>query len=375
MKKDRKSSLELLRILSMFLIVMHHYSVHGGFNLNDQSLTLNKVIVQILSLGGKLGVNIFVLITGYFLIKSNFKLKKLLILLGQVYFYSIGIFLIFTGLGIANFSLKKFIQACLPITYNSYWFVSIYVVMYIFSPYINSFINSLSRENLFKFILIDLFLWCIIPTFLKVEIAFSQLAWFITLYSIGAYCRLYPNKYILNFKFNLNLSILMYSLTIASVIIFDLIGIKIKSIGNNATYFMSGNKLLISICSISLFLTFKNLNIKTNKLINTISSTTFGIYLIHDNNYVKPFLWRTILHNYSYLNSKYLILHAILCITLVFIICSFIDYLRMKLIEKPILKLLYKYKDKLDVIKQQFDLFLNKIINKFNEQSNNRLLY
>lgn len=364
MKKERNSSLEILRILSMFLIVMHHYSIHGGFNLNDQSLNLNKLLIQILSLGGKLGVNCFVLVSGYFLIESKFKLKKIFIIIGQVYFYSIGLFFIFVGLGISDFSLNSFIKSVLPITYNAYWFVTVYIVMYILSPYINSFINSLDKESLLKFILICMFLWCIIPTFLVKSPAFSNLAWFITLYSIASYCRLYPNKYTLKYKLNLYLSLLMYFTTILSVVIFDLIGIKVSLFDKYATYFMGGNKIPIAICSISLFLTFKNLNIRSNKFINTVASTTFGIYLIHENIYVRPFLWQNILKNNEYFNSKYLIFHAIISIFLVFIICSIIDYLRMKLIEIPLLKLI----DKSTISFRKYYISLNKkIIRKFNK--------
>lgn len=31
-KEERQSNLELCRIFAMFLIIFHHFSVHGGFN-------------------------------------------------------------------------------------------------------------------------------------------------------------------------------------------------------------------------------------------------------------------------------------------------------------------------------------------------------
>ena len=54
-KKIRNSNLELLRIFSMLFIVAHHFGVHGGFNLIEKSFILNKVIIQIISSGGKFG--------------------------------------------------------------------------------------------------------------------------------------------------------------------------------------------------------------------------------------------------------------------------------------------------------------------------------
>ena len=72
LQKERNSSFELLRLISMLLIVMHHYSLHGGFDYMS-TLSLRLYFIQCLNMGGKLGVNLFILISGYFLCKSNFK--------------------------------------------------------------------------------------------------------------------------------------------------------------------------------------------------------------------------------------------------------------------------------------------------------------
>lgn len=92
-KIGRSSNLELLRILAIIMIIAHHYSVHGGWDIPNE-LSYNRIIVQFLSLGGKLGVNCFVLITGYFMINSKFNIKKFAKIVGQVFFYSVVIMLI-----------------------------------------------------------------------------------------------------------------------------------------------------------------------------------------------------------------------------------------------------------------------------------------
>ena len=132
---SRSSNLELLRILSMILIIMHHYSVHGGFSLIDQTLTINKLFVQILSLGGKIGVVCFILITGYFMINSSFKFKKLLKLVLEVWFYSIGIMVIFYLFGLAEFNTVTFFTCLFPLSHSLYWFVTTYVVHYLLTFY------------------------------------------------------------------------------------------------------------------------------------------------------------------------------------------------------------------------------------------------
>ena len=110
MQKQRSSNLELLRIISMFLIVMHHYAVHGGFQLLEKDLSLNKIIIQILSGGGQLGVNLFILISGYFLIDSEFKINKLLKLIFETFFYSVIILLFIVSKSNLNIGIKDIID-------------------------------------------------------------------------------------------------------------------------------------------------------------------------------------------------------------------------------------------------------------------------
>ena len=77
--KTRESNIELLRIFSMFFIVLFHFALHGvvkyyGIN-NTLTEHFNNCFTSFLLYGGKLGVDIFILITGYFMINSSLKLK------------------------------------------------------------------------------------------------------------------------------------------------------------------------------------------------------------------------------------------------------------------------------------------------------------
>ena len=74
-KSNRKSNIELLRILAMIMIIAHHYCLYGGWN-KISGLSLNNAILDFLIIGGKVGVAIFILIAGYFGIKSEFNFKN-----------------------------------------------------------------------------------------------------------------------------------------------------------------------------------------------------------------------------------------------------------------------------------------------------------
>lgn len=76
-KSKRSTNLELLRILAMLMIITHHYALHSGFQFQDGVVTVNKIIIDILSMFGKLGVCIYIIISGYFYDKTKFNFKKL----------------------------------------------------------------------------------------------------------------------------------------------------------------------------------------------------------------------------------------------------------------------------------------------------------
>lgn len=149
LQKERNSSFELLRIISMFLIVMHHYSVHGGFDFMIP-FSMKLYFVQCLDMGGKLGVNLFVLISGYFLCKSDFKWKRIIKLEVEVIFYSILIGVIFHFLMPERESTKDLIKELTPLRTGSYWFYNTYFVMVLFAPFINKFLVSLEKTDLKK---------------------------------------------------------------------------------------------------------------------------------------------------------------------------------------------------------------------------------
>ena len=83
----RNSSIELLRIIAMVMIVFHHFACHGGFSFGT-SVTATHFWYNFIVMGGKLGVDIFVLISGYYLITNNktlFNINKTVKFVGQVF--------------------------------------------------------------------------------------------------------------------------------------------------------------------------------------------------------------------------------------------------------------------------------------------------
>lgn len=333
--------IELLRIISMLFIVFSHYTVHNGIANPSLSIGFNRFFLEVTILGN-IGVILFVLISGYFLIDSDkFKLKKLLKIILQVWVYSSLIYIIFCISGLTDFSIKGLIKNIFPITFKQYWFATAYVVLYIFHPFINKFLKSLSKREYQLFLIISLTMFSIIVSCIGMGSDFygNELIQFIMFYSIGGYLKKHK---LFSKKRNSIILISSICILILSVISVDLLSVKFPSLGKYANHFYDRNSIVAIAFSVSLFNYFINKKSFNNKFINLISSATFGVYLIHDNNYIRSFLWNDIFHNKDYVSSNMILLHVLISVGLVFIVCVLIDLIRQKLIEKPLFKILDK---------------------------------
>lgn len=316
---NRNSSLDLLRIIAMILIVAHHYVIHGGFSIN-QDVSMQQFMLQFLLFGGKLGVIVFVMISGYFLFERKFSFHRLIKLYGQVVFYSIVITFIFSLIQVPyvpQASLSHFYKLFFPVVYQPYWFFTSYAVLFLFTPAINAMIKHLEFKQTIFYLTISLLFFSILPSFLKINIAFDHTSRFIFYYSIGAsinkYHRLIVGK---NYLYGLA----GFCLYIASYIYLYLTK-------GNLNIWSGLDSLAMILVGLLLLIYFSRMSINL-LLTNQISKTTFGIYLLHDNVYLRPFIWRQLLNNHQQIDSPQLLGHAMTSIIVVFLVCALIDWFR-----------------------------------------------
>lgn len=114
--KERYSNLELYRIIVMLLIVAHHYVVNSGLGdvMIKESLSAHSIFFYLFGAWGKTGINCFLMITGYFMCKSQITWRKFLKLLFEVEFYKITIYAIFVLSGYETFSVLGCIKSIIP---------------------------------------------------------------------------------------------------------------------------------------------------------------------------------------------------------------------------------------------------------------------
>lgn len=338
------------------MIILHHFAVHNKV----ETTQYNHIVLDLLSIGGKLGVNVFILITGYFMINSSFKIKKIIWLFVEISFYSITILLIFYGFGLSEFNTKLTLMSLFPLIYNLYWFGTVYVMLYIISPFINIFINKINRFQHRNLIILLTAFWSIIPTFTAGDLYFSYLGWFINLYIIGAYIKFYEKKDF-NFKKDIITFLLAYLIIILSVVILNMLGETYSILLNFTTYFSKINSFILLLCTISLFQIFNHLKIPNTKIINNIAKSIFSVYLIHDNIFIRVFLWEQLFTFDPNISQLGLFLYGLFTSLVVLIFCIIINKFLSVVIN-------FIYKFLLSVIEsKKYKKFLDKMIISINK--------
>ncbi len=342
-KKERNSNFEIFRIMAMALIVMSHFAVHTGLIYDGKLPYYTRFWSRLLSMGGKLGVNCFVLISGFFLSRNTrFDVKKLLVFYAKIIFFSVVISAVFYFAGKAKAN-EAFLQTTfMPIVYARWWFATTYFVLFLLHPFLNKMLAALSKREFLILIAIVTVIWSVIPTLTNQTMELNSLLWFIALYVIAAYVRIHDVR--LKSGVCFLLAGLFALATYGTLIYMDLN--KLTEFGRNGTYYYDQQRLPMLAIAFFLFLGFKNRKSVSSKAVNVVASGMFGVYLLHDNSLVRAFLWKESFPFWDYAYSPLLIPYSLGVCAGVFAVCTLLSLAYTYGVERPVLRWLEKRKKK-----------------------------
>lgn len=290
--KFRQSNIELLRIIAIIGVIVLHFnnpSIGGGFGLVEQG-SVNFFILYVLESCFIIAVNLFIMISGYFLITNNKRnFWRPIELIFQVMFFSFCKYMI-NGYMAGNIESKGIIRSLVPDNY----FIILYITLYIVSPYINILIMNLNELNRKRFIATLLLAFAIHPTAVDLlsEITKQQFVelssigmygsqWgysivnFVLCYIIGAYIFIYKDK-LLKFKTSRLFVVFVINVCILTA----------WSLFNDSTgYFSTKSALeycnpLIILNAVIIFIVFSKLKFNS-KVVNELASATLTVFLCH----------------------------------------------------------------------------------------------
>lgn len=277
MKLERNSNIEALRIVCMLLIIAHHV-IDAKTGCKFDSLLVNNVYRCGVLPTVCVPVDCFVLISGWFGIKVNW--RKLFSLNNMTTFYAIILGAVYVLAFLKFPDIQSIIKMMLPVVTQQYWFITMYVVLCLLAPFINLLLEYMNEKEVRQLLQLMGVMFVLLPTvgyILNFRSITGDAGYgpvnFVFLYILGRYMRLYHQP-----KRSAVCYALLFVLTCVSCGIFQLLYSYI--LGFEFTSLISSDTLFIVAGAVLLFCTFERLNFN-NRTINYVSSFALPVYVIH----------------------------------------------------------------------------------------------
>ena len=334
--KERQSNMELLRIFAMLLIMVGHadfWSIGIPTKVDVSASPITSYLSFFIEEIALVGVNVFVLISGWFGIRPN--IKGVCKFLFQCLFFSIGIYVVFVVVGWADFTIEG-IAECLILLPNSiggfageYWFVASYLGLYILMPILNMFVEKVSKKQL-EYFLLSFFFFEFYFDWLSNSAVFIYNGYstfsFVGLYMLARYVKMYPNRMTQLSKMTdiyLYIGISFFS---AIIMMCAIMLNKEIIIGR----FMVYTSPTLIAASLFLLLFFSKIKLHS-KVINWIAISSFAVYMVHMHPEVSPYYKNSVYYLHNNFSPFLFGIFTFLLLVTIFFLSIFIDKLRIKI--------------------------------------------
>ena len=337
-KAPRMANLELLRCIAMMLVIVLHFLGKGGLlaDLTGESLGATGTVAWLLECFAIVAVNVYMLISGYFLCMSSFKLSRLLQLLLQIWFYSVifGLIGALTGvLAEVSFDTHYLLTLVFPVAMEHYWFMTAYVFLYLLIPFVGPAVLKMSKQQMQYAILFLLMAFSVMKSVLPIRLETDELGydclWYLCVFLTAVYMRRFGIP-ILEKKWR---GILLY--VVGCLLIFA------GTLGLRQVYLHTGSlERILKICleynhilpfaaAIGLFVAFSRLQVadKISRVINALAPCTLGVYLLHENIGLR-YSWQKWLGAEKVDSVGSLLLWTVMAVVSVFVCGVFADSIR-----------------------------------------------
>ncbi len=340
----RMANLELLRIIAMLLIIMLHLMNHGSIIYCAKEGTWSYYVAWVLFGIGFISINVYLLISGYFLVDSRFSTWKAAKLGGQVFFYAFGITALFWLFGDVEHELKYMVFSVIPIASDFYWFISMYIGMYLLSPLMNKLIRALTRRQLGCACALCFLLVSVWPNIVYFSSTLNtaggvSISWFLSVYLFGAYLKLYykpdgrfGKKFLLACGAVLLIPLSRFAIEAMLKTPLSRISI-LEDLMWGYSVFYNYSSILATLAAVLMFVAFLNLEIKSvpvSRVINVAAGTAFGVYLLHDHYYIRETFW-PLLNAPYWPGNWWMVPYAIGTVLGIYLVGMVVELLRQKL--------------------------------------------
>ena len=332
---QRNSSIELLRIIAMFMILAHHFIVQNGYKVENLPLGPERIFFQLVMIsGGKIGVVIFFSISAWFFldkeqtIKSN--LKRVWIMERELLFWSLTLMAFYFMLDRDDLGIKLIIKSFAPLTMNLWWYATAYAIFLVLLPFLSKGLKALGREYHLALVITVLAVWGLtsfIPDTLGTNFflgssltgVFGFIYLFILISAYKWYLKPFTTKQIWLIMITGIGLLLLY--TIISIIMSFFFNI------NHGIYVNKDWKLPVILIGFSIFLLFNRVQF-SNPLINHIAQSAFAVYLITEYDISQKIIFNQMFNLKELCQTPFAILQIFGILFVIYSICTLLDFIR-----------------------------------------------
>lgn len=301
-ERKRNANMDFLRMISMLMVTMLHALTKSELlPFMGGEVPVNGWIAWVLEALSVAAVNIFMLISGYFLISSKFKIGRLVEIVLQTMFYTIGTFAVFLLLGKVppeEMNIYNLIHYFLPVHMETYWFISAYVIIYLLLPLIASGVQAMPQKHLQGVIGGLLVFECVLKSVLPVRLVMDKqgysFLWYLILFLVGAKVRLYGFQLVKTAKRGWFVFGAGTVLILTEIFILSRIQLRTGRLKEMTTVSLDYNHILVFLSAIGIFAAFlhaKPLGEKFGKFVCLLSPYCLGVYLLQESLTMR-YLWQ-----------------------------------------------------------------------------------
>lgn len=279
---NRNYGIDLLRLVSMFLVVILHVLGQGG--VLSAAHGVQYAVSWFLEITAYCAVNCYAIISGfvgYREVETKYHYAKYLSFWIPVFTYSFGISLCAYLLKPGSIGLGKLLTSALPVTTSKYWYVNAYTGLFFIIPWLNKFVRSCSKRELNQFALISFLLFSFYATFAGV---FSDVfkfgggysfVWLTILYLIGAWMKKCDiSAKLKKTTWNALLSICIFLTWVWKI------SIPAGSVNSLLVSYTSPTIVTVAICLVAIFSAVQPQK-RLLSFVKVFSPAAFGVYIIH----------------------------------------------------------------------------------------------
>ena len=338
------ANLELLRCVAMMMVVVLHFLGKGNLlaDLSGERLGSTGMAAWLLECFCIVAVNVYMLISGYFLCMTSFKLSRLLGLWFQVWIYSVGIGLLAWATGIypaQDFSIHYLLTLALPVSMGHYWFLTAYTFLYLLLPLFGAAVRNMNRQQMQTVLGLLLLAFCILKSILPARLEMDgkgyDCLWYLCVFLTAAYIR----RFGWDFLQKKGCAFFLYLAGVTAIFCGTMglrqIYLHTGSLEHIVKICIEYNHILPLLASVGLFGVFLNLRVSGTfaKAVNHIAPYTLGVYLLHENLGVR-YAWQKWLGAEKVKGAGSLLLWTAVAVICVFAAGILIDMVRAWVLEK-----------------------------------------